>query len=80
MSNKKCTNTDFGNHTNRTAKKFSDKCPGKVYCYVHELVAQAFVPNPDNLPYVDHKDGDRLNNHADNLFWTAVKPEGYVKL
>lgn len=45
--------------------------------YVHELVAKAFVPNPDNLPYVEHIDGDRLNNRADNLRWTAIKPEGY---
>ena len=45
--------------------------------YVHELVAKAFVPNPDNLPYIEHLDGDRLNNRADNLRWTAIKPKGY---
>ena len=36
---------------------------------VHRLVAQAFVPNPDNLPEVNHKDLDRQNNHANNLSW-----------
>lgn len=45
--------------------------------YVHELVAKHFVPNPDNLPYVEHIDGNRLNNNANNLRWTATKPKGY---
>lgn len=46
--------------------------------YVHELIAQTFVPNPNNLPYVKHKDGNKQNNRADNLEWTDEKPE-YVK-
>jgi hypothetical protein len=42
---------------------------GKKKQFVHRLVAMAFHPNPDNLPEVNHKDGDRQNNHKDNLEW-----------
>ncbi len=41
----------------------------QAICRVHRLVLQAFRDNPDNLPQVDHIDGNRANNHLDNLRW-----------
>jgi len=41
--------------------------------YVHRIVATAFIPNPDNLPEVDHIDGDRTNNAVTNLRWVSRK-------
>ena len=37
---------------------------------LHRIVAKLFLPNPDNLPQVNHKDGNKLNVHVDNLEWT----------
>ena len=41
----------------------------KKHCLVHRLVAMHFLPNPYQYPIVNHKDQNKLNNHADNLEW-----------
>lgn len=69
------------NHTKTTAI-MSSWVSKKNYDYVHlckngvirsyrvcRLVAQAFIPNPEAKPFVDHIDTNRRNNHVDNLQW-----------
>ena len=47
---------------------------GKKITYtVHQLVAKAYIPNPNNLPQINHKDENKQNNCVENLEWVSAK-------
>ena len=55
---------------------------GKHLCRrVNRIIAQAFIPNPDNKPIADHKDNNKLNNKSNNLQWLNEKENAikYIK-
>ena len=39
------------------------------FMFIHRLVAASFIPNPDNKPFINHKDFNTINNRVDNLEW-----------
>ena len=59
----------FGSDTNGYKQV---KYKGKMY-RVHRLVAECFIPNPHNLPMVNHIDEDKSNNNVENLEWCDAK-------
>ena len=56
-----------GNNGYFKVRLFKDN--GEKQYYVHRLVAEAYLPNPENLPQVDHIDNDKTHNYLNNLQW-----------
>ena len=58
-----------GKYRNYPNVKLVDADKKSKYWKVHRLVAEAFIPNPNNLPIINHKDEDPSNNKVENLEW-----------
>ena len=60
-------------HTKGYLKTDLRKDGKREMAFIHRLVALTFIPNPDNLPEVNHKDGDKTNNRVENLEWVTTQ-------
>lgn len=57
------------NHKGYLTVGFSVSRKKQIRRFVHRLVAESFIPNPNHYPQVNHKDGNKKNNNVENLEW-----------
>ena len=68
---------------NKWGYAYVDLCNNgcKLRVFIHQIVAKMFIPNPNNLPQINHKDEDKTNNRVENLEWcTASYNNSYGSL
>ena len=62
-----------GNGYNACVTKLNGRKGSNLVMKIHREVAKAFIPNLDELPFVNHIDGDKLNNNVENLEWVTPR-------
>lgn len=67
----------IGKKSKYVAISYRDSNKKVKHLKIHKLVAKAFIPNPENKPCVNHKDGNKLNNNVLNLEWVTHQENCY---
>lgn len=62
-----------GNGYNACVTKLNGRQGSNLVLKIHREVAKAFIPNPEELPFVNHIDGNKLNNNVENLEWVTPR-------
>ena len=74
----KCTKLNPSKHYKKEYLQFDMYIDGKrVNKQVHRFIAEQLIPNPDNLPVVDHINRNRLDNRVENLRWSTREDNWY---
>ena len=60
-------------HKGYPAITLTNELGKKKNYFIHRLIAEVYIPNPDNKPFVNHKDGDTTNYKIENLEWCTQK-------
>lgn len=71
--NKKIVKTFLSGRGYKTISVWYGNRNNRKNYVIHRLIAKAFIPNPNNFPQINHKDGNKLNNCVDNLEWVTAR-------